>query len=387
MADNAENLRQADLAKLPFFTGAKSDAFTCEMWVQRVQRCRDSSNWNDATTMTYVFNALRGEALEWTRTLNRSSVNVDEWASFKKGLLYAFSAVRTSRTTTINLANLQQNQSERVVSYYTRVVNTVNDLEGLNPDIPVPAEPWTPAVRAVPAFMALPIADRVEQLQRLITHGAQRVYDHMALNIFVSNLRPSIREEVIRQSPKILNDAFEMAMEAEKAQFDPRKTASLPMMPVEPHHGSDNNTDTEDALQAELEDLTNDSSARIEAIKKKLSKFRRPTTGGAASQQSRQQTAPSTRIPANPAHKNMKCRYCNKMGHIQYDCFTRRRNNAPMIGADGKPYTQRTNNIVNVGTGGTVSSDQVVVNPIPYLQTAPQPTDVYGQTYSQQDFQ
>ena len=382
MADNAENLRQADLAKLPFFKGAKSDAFTCEMWVQGVQRCRDSSNWNNATTMTYVFNALRGEALEWTRTLNRSSVNVDEWASFKKGLLYAFSAVRTSRTTTINLANLQQNQSKHVVSYNTRIINTVNDLEGLNPDIPVPTEPWTAAVWAVPAFMALPIADQVEQLQHLITHGAQRVYDHMALNIFVSNHRPSIREEVIRQSPKMLNDAFEMAMEAEKAQYDSRKTASLPMMPVEPYHRSDTNNDNEDALQAELEELTNDSSPRIEAIKKKLSKFRRPPTGGTTFQQSRQHAAPSTSIPANPAQKNMKCCYCNKKGHIQYDCYNCRRNNAPMIGAGGKPYTPRSNNSVTVNP----RSDQVVVNPITYLQTAPQPTDVYGQTNNELGF-
>ncbi len=76
------------------------------------------------------------------------------------------------------------------------------------------------------------------------------------------------------------------------------------------------------------------------------------------------------------------------MGHIQYDCFTRRRNNAPMIGADGKPYTPRSNNAVTVGTvNNPPIPDQVVVNPINYLQMAPQPTDVYGQTYSQSDFQ
>ena len=35
MADQVENLRQADLAKLPFFTGTKADTFTCEQWIAR----------------------------------------------------------------------------------------------------------------------------------------------------------------------------------------------------------------------------------------------------------------------------------------------------------------------------------------------------------------
>ena len=59
MADHAEDLRQADLAKLPFFTGDKTDTFTCEQWVSRVQRSKDSSGWTNARTMTYVLNALR----------------------------------------------------------------------------------------------------------------------------------------------------------------------------------------------------------------------------------------------------------------------------------------------------------------------------------------
>ena len=384
MADNAENLRQADLAKLPFFTGAKSDVFSCEMWVQRVQRCKDSSNWNDATTMTYVFNALRGEALEWTRTLNRSSVNVDEWNSFKKGLLYAFSAVRTSRTTTVNLANLLQNQAERVVSYYTRVVNTVNDLEGLSPNVAIPAEPWTAAFQAVPQLMGLPVADRAAQVQKLVDHGAQRIYDLLALNIFVSNLRPSLRDEVNRQSPKTLNDAFEMAMEAEKAQYDPRKSFTQPMMPISP---TDENTttdaDTEDSLQAELDELTNSHAGRVDAIKRKMSKFRRP--GGATSQQKGRPTAPPGAIPKNPAHKSMKCRFCGLLGHVQFDCYKRRKANAPMVGADGKPYTPKPVGNVNPQPQDQVlSQGQAQFIPTHPSNYAPQ---MYTQQYNPSDFQ
>jgi hypothetical protein len=109
MADQVENLRQADLAKLPFFTGTKADIFTCEQWIARVQRSKDTSGWDNAHTMTYILNALRSSAFAWTRSINRSSkVNINNWDLFKAGLLNAFSAIRTSRTTTINLTSLLQ---------------------------------------------------------------------------------------------------------------------------------------------------------------------------------------------------------------------------------------------------------------------------------------
>jgi hypothetical protein len=101
MADHPEDLRQADLAKLPLFSGDKSDIFTCEQWISRVQRAKDSSGWNNARTMTYVINALRGSAFAYTHSINLAAdVDIDDWDSFKAALLDSFSAVRTSRTTT-----------------------------------------------------------------------------------------------------------------------------------------------------------------------------------------------------------------------------------------------------------------------------------------------
>ncbi len=41
MADHAENHQQADLTKLPFFSGDKSDIFMCVQWISRGQRARD----------------------------------------------------------------------------------------------------------------------------------------------------------------------------------------------------------------------------------------------------------------------------------------------------------------------------------------------------------
>jgi hypothetical protein len=55
--------------------------------------------------------------------------------------------------------------------------------------------------------------------------------------------------------------------------------------------------------------------------------------------------ARSTTTIRNP---NTACRYCQKKGHLQKDCFARKRNKAPMVDANGKPYqNQNQNNRVN----------------------------------------
>jgi hypothetical protein len=44
------------------------------------------------------------------------------------------------------------------------------------------------------------------------------------------------------------------------------------------------------------------------------------------------------------------CRYCKKKGHLQKDCFARKRNKAPMVDANGKPYqNNRVNNVADQG--------------------------------------
>ena len=55
--------RQSDLAKLPLFAGDSKDTFSAEQWIERIDRARTASNWNDGQTMAFVFNALRANAL------------------------------------------------------------------------------------------------------------------------------------------------------------------------------------------------------------------------------------------------------------------------------------------------------------------------------------
>jgi hypothetical protein len=349
MADQIENLRQADLAKLPFFTGTKADTFTCEQWIARVQRAKDTSGWDDAHTMTYVLNALRGFAFAWTRSINRSNkVDINNWNSFKTGLLNAFSVIRTSRTTTINLTSLLQGTSERVTEYYIRVVDAVNDIEAMKKlnTQRLPADPWQQAA-AIPEFMALGVAVRAKILMDLVDFGIQDSLDYVSLNLFVSGLKPHIREEVMRQAPKTLDDAFDLAVQSEKINYAPTRTngtTALPVMPVDQHNMLPPAEDNEADLLAALEDMEADNENRVAAIKLKLNKFRRngQSSGNrSAASKNSNKSSSGTKKP-NP-DKDVKCRYCNKMGHYQLVCNSRKRDGAPMVANDGTPYTSRPN--------------------------------------------
>jgi hypothetical protein len=317
MADHAEDLRQADLAKLPLFSGDKTDIFTCEQWISRVQHAKDSSGWTNARTMTYVINALRGSAFAYKPSINLASdVDINNWDSFKAALLDSFSAVRTSRTTTVNISTLIQGQNERVINYYIRVADSINDMASLKKlnQQRVPQNPFGPILGALPKLVAPNVAVRAQVALDLVNFGVQDCYDNIALHLFVSGLRPNIRDEVMRQSPTALNGAKAFASDAEKrATILHSKTqgaTSLPVMPVDDNNNADT-VETEAELVAALEEAEKSQDCKIAVLKAKINCFRCNNQSSRPSNPDPPTSAPrSLKKAPNPAAKNIHCCYC-----------------------------------------------------------------------------
>ena len=344
----ADALRQADLAKIPAFSGHKSsDFFNAEMWIDRIQRAKDASNWDNGRTMCYVQNALRGEALLWWYSLPRTRISQTVWDDFKKGFLNSFSTARTARSTTINLHNLVQGQNERITAFYPRVIKAIDDLEFLLTGIPTMDDPWTAVTRGVAQFMGLDVADRAAQVVRIMKGGQTRAFNHMALTLFISNLRPSLRDEMLKNPPADLPSAFDKALEIEMIQADNAHKVTQPMMPVTAAAAPAPDAPVD---EAEIE-------SQIAALQTKLRRFNnkpaaaRPNTynnGNATGNSNFGNGNNKWRIPPNPAAKGKKCRYCHKLNHFQKDCMSRKRANAPEVGPDGRPYTRRDNAAVSM---------------------------------------
>jgi hypothetical protein len=260
MANHAEDLRQADLAKLLLFSGDKTDIFTCEQWISRVQHAKDLSGWTNARAMTYLINPLRGSAFAYTRSINLAS-DVDIDNSFKAALLDSFSAVRTSCTTTVNISTLIQGQTERGINYYIRVADSINEIASLKKlnQQRVPPNPFGPILVAVRAQVAID----------LVNFGDQDCYDNIALHLFVSGLRPNICDEVMRQSPITLTEAKAFESDAEKRATIPHSktpgATSLPVMPVEDNNNADT-AETQAELVAALEEAEKSQDCKIAVL-------------------------------------------------------------------------------------------------------------------------
>jgi hypothetical protein len=336
---NVDNLRQSDLAKLPLYAGDAKDQFTAEQWIERISRSRTASAWTAEQTMAFVFNALRGNALRWFDALKRSGIDRNNWDAFKRAFLAAFSTTRTPRTATVNLADLHQGQTEQVVSFYPRVIKAVDDLEALAGDaFPLPDPPFPLEFTNVPGFAALAVPVRAAAAQSLVTFGAVSAFNHIALNLFVSNLRPSLRDELLKTPPATLYGAFEAASQLERLQETPKRPTAAAMA-VEGTPSSSPATvvpaDTDasaDGLDKEIDAL----NFRLKALKNRRTSTRPSTSGHQQQQQQQPRSGPPRSTPARDP--NFKCRYCKKLGHGQYECNSRRAAGAPMVAADGTPY-------------------------------------------------
>ena len=358
---NIDNLRQSDLAKLPLYSGDSKDQFTAEQWIERISRSRVASNWNAEQTMAFVFNALRGNALRWFDALKRSGIDRNNWDAFQTAFLAAFSSTRTPRTATVNLADLHQGQTEPVVSFYPRVVKAVDDLEALaGLAFPLPDPPFPIALTGVAAFMAIPNADRAAAAQALVTYGATAAFNHIALNLFVSNLRPSLRDELLKKSPASLYEAFETASQLERLQEAPKKpvVAAMPIDSTAPVQAADTVADSDpsaDSLDKEIDAL----NFRLKALRGKRN-FSRPGPSSSSKPSARPSPRPAQPSRSTPSRDpNFKCRYCHKLGHGQYECNSRRAAGAPMVAADGTPYKPASQ---------TARVHQVVEHPFSYTQ-------------------
>ena len=97
----------------------------------------------------------------------------------------------------------------------------------------------------------------------------------------------------------------------------------------------------EEAREIIWEELTEQEIEQVAALRSRNGHFQPRNNSGPA----RNNGQARNNAPANP---NIVCRYCDKKGHRQKECFSRRRDNAPMVDANGKPYqSNRVNNVAD----------------------------------------
>jgi len=373
--------RQVDLSRIPLWSANKEkDSFTAEQWIERIQKARVAGNWTEPATMSYVFNAMRGDALMWYDALPTLGYNNEEWNSFKEAFLRTYGTTRTVRTAALNLSDIRQAANEPAAKYIARVIKIITDLKAMAPEqIPEPAQPWTAAVLAAEDFVALTAAQKSEQQQRLLQHGSRDAYNRLGMQLFIAGLKPLLRTELMKSNPDNMREAFDAVLDAERIIAEPNKSGHQRaiMAPIkddgerEEDEGEDveHEEGDEDADEVQLAAI----NQKAKLLKKRIANKAKKKNGQGQAQKTGQQHKQGSNPPnSNNNGQNgdkEKCRYCNKPGHRQANCFKRKAAGAPMVDQFGRAYQSGVN-----GIAGQMQH--------PYNTPPPQQPQMAGATYN-----
>ncbi len=180
-------------------------------------------------------------------------------------MLESFSTVRTSLTTTDNIATIIQGQSKRVINYYIQVADSINDmatLKKLNQQW-VPQNPFGPIMGALPEVANLGVDIHAQVAVDLVNFGVQDCYDNIALHLFVSGLRPHMRKAFASDAKK----------RATIPNSKPPGATSLRVLSVEDNDANANTVKTEAELVAALEEAEKLKNAILLFSKQKSTVF------------------------------------------------------------------------------------------------------------------
>ena len=136
--------RQVDLARLPLWSGSKDSIFSAEQWIERIDKARapTAGNWTVPTTMSYVYNALRGDAIVWFDALTTLGYDSADWTDFKAAFIRTYGTTKTARTAALNLSDIKQGATESAARYISRVIKIISDVRDLAPAVlATPAQP------------------------------------------------------------------------------------------------------------------------------------------------------------------------------------------------------------------------------------------------------
>ena len=369
-ANEGQNLIREAVTKIPLYTGDGNDAFTPAQWISRIQKAALAAAWNDENTMSFVYVSLRGKALKWHECLKRSGIVMD-FPHFTTAFLESFAPARTARTATVNLHEIKQQPAEDVVGFYSRVIEAIDELELL-----IPPAARRPAAAVIPGpilnldgYGALD-ADVRGFLPGIIDMGITAAFNHVAIQLFVAGLKPAIRDDLMKNMPVILWDAFQQAITLEKVH-----------MPLKHNLPAVNEIEGEDGDLEELDGEIAAVKAHMARLTSRRSQFRPNAQINSGGSPGYRKPATSSSQKGSSQNKDIICRHCKKKGHMQDKCSTRIAKGLPCVDINGIPLkTQpptppprqgRVAEIGNQSAGSQGHSEPPPGTPMPEFMMAP----------------
>ena len=299
---------------IPLFYGRKDqDTISPHQLLERINRAKRVANWaDDERVCDEFYLCLRDRAISWSNTLdNIPGFNRNSWADVQREFLAAYATKFTARTVCTSFHDLRQKSDETVQDFYNRVSEVFRDAFLVKPDH-VTVHDGTDAER---------FGLTVVQAQALMKRGIDNMQLLVMNTMFIGGLRPDIRDKVLETGPTRIQEAVKLAREVEIIFRDgrdkPAKGAYISAVRAEDDPAMA--AEDVDILDIEYDDVAH--FQRINAIRRSMNK------------------PPLKYQIRSGSRPNIECWYCKIPGHLQEKCRKRKSAGAPMVDADGRPYT------------------------------------------------
>jgi hypothetical protein len=208
----------AQLAVLPHFSNKSTeDQFTPAQWLQKVISHKNAAQWTDLQTITHFRNALRGtSALNWFNSLEHLGVNVAVWADIKTRFEVDFKAAPTNSSVVFKIADIKQADSESVLDYFSRGIDTIKDLKSK-----IDPTRFTLADINLTAAQALNLAELTAETRaafeaHLRTQVTKATLENVSSILITAGLKPEYRTDVLKRNLITIMEIRDAAMKCEE---------------------------------------------------------------------------------------------------------------------------------------------------------------------------
>jgi hypothetical protein len=310
----AQALNDHDRAKrstdIPLFYGQPGrDTIAARLLIVRINDAGAIAGWDNARKLLEFKMCLRDKAVGWFEGLIEERINVDDWDIVKAEFLETYKPKYSAKMTCANFTDLNQKSDETINDYTYCVQMAYKRLTDKKP--------------AALAAVRVNITAGATEAE-IKAEGVADAFMFIKHQLFLAGLRDGLRDKVLEMEKPTFTESVKAARNLETIQNDQKRLNKINAIKQE--IGEDK------AREIIWEDLPDDQLGQLAVLR---------------FQQKRIDNKNQARSNTAVRNPNTACRYCQKKGHLQKDCFARKRNKAPMVDANGKPNQNQNGNRIN----------------------------------------
>ena len=333
---------QFDQKKTPVYHHEKDkDTLDIYEWIERIEAMRTSFQWSDEATYNNAKSSLFGVAARYARAWKEIDPKFQEnWTYYKPKLQkeFGYKKTRLVQYDAVHKMPIRKSIYDSIESYVAQVMDNMRIVADT---MPKPA-----AQNRLTQAGAVPYTDA--DVDALILQHHERLIHELRIIYLLGGLTPEVRKRLLEETIDNPDDFIGKIKEHE----DNLRTSAQNRPQI--HYAEETECH---GYQGEYENplpAVNATTGGYRGSSNRGRGGRGQNRGNSKQSSGRNETASSANAK--------KCVYCNKSGHGVRECFSRIRDNQPVIDMDGKSFfpasDQETRNRKGWNKVGKIEQEQ-----------------------------